>query len=322
MRVTFFDVEYANTKNKSICQIGLLSKDIDNQKTEEIAKEILVNPEDNFEKNCSNIHKITSETVLNAPNFKDVWAEIEPYFTNAVVIGHNARFKALDALYKNLIRYGIDVPVMYYLCTAEIAKMVIPSIAIPDYSLRTLCEYFDIKHSNQHNAFFEACECSDLLDILKKTYSKINIEREVKKYVPEESENHISFVSNGLLKKAIHDFYGILTGFSLDSNVSEEEKLYIIEWRSRYSGYLIHEDFWQITKIIDIILEDGKITIDELKKLQITVKRYLDVISTSTLTLSTQILSGILKGIIVDKKITAPLRLCKWCSFVLKVVQF
>ena len=30
MKVTFFDVEYANIRNKSICQIGILSRDVDN----------------------------------------------------------------------------------------------------------------------------------------------------------------------------------------------------------------------------------------------------------------------------------------------------
>ena len=28
MKVTFFDVEYANARNKSICQIGILSRDL------------------------------------------------------------------------------------------------------------------------------------------------------------------------------------------------------------------------------------------------------------------------------------------------------
>ena len=34
MKVTFFDVEYANARNKSTCQIGILSRDLDNTNAE------------------------------------------------------------------------------------------------------------------------------------------------------------------------------------------------------------------------------------------------------------------------------------------------
>ena len=39
MKVTFFDVEYANIRNKSICQIGLLSKTLGN---DDIIKGIII----------------------------------------------------------------------------------------------------------------------------------------------------------------------------------------------------------------------------------------------------------------------------------------
>ena len=51
MRVTFFDVEYANTKNKSICQIGILSRDLEVEGHVEKVN-IFVNPEDGFDNNC------------------------------------------------------------------------------------------------------------------------------------------------------------------------------------------------------------------------------------------------------------------------------
>ena len=56
--------------------------------------------------------------------------------------------------------------------------------------------------------------------------------------------------------------------------------------------------------MIDCILSDGKITIEEIKTLQNAVKSYLDIVSTSPVTLATQILDGILKGIIVDNEIS------------------
>ena len=48
MKVTFFDLEYANTRNKSICQIGILSRDIDNPDSMVEKIDIFVNPEAYF----------------------------------------------------------------------------------------------------------------------------------------------------------------------------------------------------------------------------------------------------------------------------------
>ena len=130
MKVTFFDVAYANARNKSICQIGILSRDPDMPHAEVDKLSLYVNPEDGFDDTCVRIHGITGDTVKNAPSFKDVWPTIEPYFANAVIIGHNVASSDLDALYKNLVRYGIEVPEMYYLCTYRLAKELVPSFAV------------------------------------------------------------------------------------------------------------------------------------------------------------------------------------------------
>ncbi|MBO5299237.1 MAG: 3'-5' exonuclease, partial [Clostridia bacterium] len=115
MKVTFFDVEYANTRNKSICQLGILSRELDGSDPEVVQIDILVDPEDVFDENCVRIHGVTAESTKNASNFKTVWQGIEKYFTNAVVIGHNIASADLDALHKNFERYGIEIPEIYYL---------------------------------------------------------------------------------------------------------------------------------------------------------------------------------------------------------------
>ena len=45
-KVTYFDVEYANSKNKSICQIGLICEDYDTKETLYPERNIYINPED------------------------------------------------------------------------------------------------------------------------------------------------------------------------------------------------------------------------------------------------------------------------------------
>ena len=54
-------------------------------------------------------------------------------------------------------------------------------------------------------------------------YSKINIESEIQRYIPNDNADFIAYISNASLKKDIHALYGIIRGFTLDSEISKEE---------------------------------------------------------------------------------------------------
>ena len=124
-----------------------------------------MNPEDGFDDYCVRVHGITKDVVKDVPTFKTVWRDIEKYFTNAVVIGHNVAAADLDALEKNLNRYDIEMPEIYYICTYELAKKLVPAFSVRNHSLGALCNFFGITFDAHHNAFYDACACSDLLDI-------------------------------------------------------------------------------------------------------------------------------------------------------------
>ena len=143
-KVTYFDVEYANSKNKSICQIGIFCENYNNEEPYYPEKNIYINPNDNFDDVCVRVHGITANRVKEEPKFNEVWNAIEKYFTNTVIIGQNVASSDLDALIKALKRYQIDIPEIYYVCTLELAKEYVPRFAVKDYSLSSLCEYFDI----------------------------------------------------------------------------------------------------------------------------------------------------------------------------------
>ena len=128
-KVTYFDVEYANSKNKSICQIGLMCEHYENGEPFYPERDIYINPEDGFDNNCIRIHGITASKVASAPVFPVVWKDIEKYFTHTVVVGHNVASADLDALIKTLNRYNLDIPEIYYICTYELAKEYVPGFA-------------------------------------------------------------------------------------------------------------------------------------------------------------------------------------------------
>ena len=302
-KFTYFDVEYANPQNRSICQMGIMCEDYFTGEPFYPEKDIYVNPEDNFDIHCVRIHGITKEMVKNEPTFPQVWQGIEKYFTNSVVVGHNVASSDLDALIKNLRRYNIDIPELYYVCTFELAKEYIPSCLIKNYSLSTLCEYFDIDIDSEHNAFDDACADADLLKALVKEFS-IDISKKVKKYIPHSTKEFHSFIADPELRRAVSDFYGVVRGFSIDNKITEEEKDYIIDWKNKFSKYNNQKEICSIISCIDTIIADGIITVDEVLNLQAVISQFLDTEKTSQVTLATQILDGILRGITIDGEIS------------------
>ena len=302
-KVTYFDVEYANSKNKSICQIGIMCEDIESGDPYYPELNLYINPEDRFDFNCVHIHGIKESTVANEPSFPEIWKKIEKYFTNAVVIGHNVASSDLNALVRALKRYNLDIPELYYICTYELAKKFVPRHCVSDYSLSTLCEYFDIDIDSEHNAFDDACACADLFRTLIDE-SGIDPEEFVTKYSSEKVKGFTEYIDNVELRKSISEFYGIVRGFSIDNTITTDETAYIENWRNEYSKYSSQKEIADIVNVIDDILDDGVITLEEIAYLQSAIKIYLDVVSTSSITLATQILDGILKGITIDGEIT------------------
>lgn len=302
-KITYFDVEYANSKNKSLCQIGLICDDFETGNSYYPKLNIYINPEDNFDEICIRVHGITKEKVAEELTFPEVWKEIEKYFTNAIVVGHNIAAADLDALVKNIKRYNLDIPQLYYICTYELSKEFIPRFEVENYNLSTLCSYFDIDRGREHDAFSDAFACSELFRTLVQKFA-IDIDEYVQKYDFDREWEFTSYISNPVLRKNVSEFYGIIKGFSIDYKITEEEKNYIIQWKKDNQLYDNHIEIKNIVSSIDKILEDGIITNEEILSLQSTIKSYLDIVKTSPITLSTQVLNGIIKGITADNLIT------------------
>lgn len=302
-KVTYFDVEYANSKNKAICQIGIVCENYNNHEPYYPELNIYINPEDGFDSNCVRVHGITSSMVEGEPTFPVAWKRIEKYFTNAVIVGHNVASSDLDALVRNLRRYNLDIPEFYYICTYELARKFVPPFAVANYSLSSLCEYFEIDIDSEHNAFDDACACSDLFNALVRTYG-INVADIVRKYNSHNASVHTSYIDAAVLRKTISEFYGVIRGFSIDNVINQDEMDFIAAWRERHRQYSNYKEISNIISVIDDILADNIITLEEILRLQKCMKEYLDDVSTSPVTLATQILDGILKGVLVDGEIT------------------
>ena len=299
----YLDVEYANSRTKSLCQIGILCES-PNSRQVYPSVDLYVNPEDEFDSICTGIHGITYERVESAPNFAEIWADIEEYFTNSIIVGHNILTSGIDALVNNLRRYNIDIPELYYIDTLRLATEYVRPQDVENYTLDSLCSYFEIKNTNKNDAFSDAYASARLFKALVKTYC-IDVSSIVRKYVPYENSSLSDYISTSALRKKITELYGVLRGFSIDNEISQREADYLVQWKEENAKYIDQEVIRLIISAIDDILDDGIVTLREVIRLQRMIKEYLDAESTSPITLATQILNGIMKGISEDREITA-----------------
>lgn len=301
-KVLFLDVEYANCKNKSICQIGLLSEYFPDRDPVFPEKNIYINPEDNFQDFCIKIHNITPQKIKNSPNFPRVWTEIEKYFTNAIIVGHNVLSSDLYAIAYSCQRYGIKLPELSYIDTMKIAKDYILPCDIENYSLQNLCNYFDIDMDTVHDAFDDACATSDLFFCLIKTFN-INIDNYINHFSLKEAKEFNAYITDNSLKNIINEFYGMIEGFVFDKKIKQEEIEYVKQWSINNSHLRTKKELENIFFTIDKILKDGIITLDEMSELKSVIRKYYETISGALITKSLQELIGILKGIIIDNEV-------------------
>jgi DNA polymerase-3 subunit epsilon len=158
---TFFDVETPNSGNNSICAIGIIRMEED---AVIFKKEYLVNPEARFDNTNIEIHGITPRMVEQAPIFPEIWPEIKEFFTNGIVVAHNATFD-LSVISKTLLAYDIAIPEFNYICTLEKARKHISKNEFGGHKLNVLCTAFNIDLTNHHNAMCDTLACKEIFNI-------------------------------------------------------------------------------------------------------------------------------------------------------------
>ena len=157
-RIVAIDVETPNGRDAAVCQIGIAVAEYG----EIIQTEsYLVDPEVPFDPMNISIHGITPADVIGAPNFPTLWPRIAAYFTDSVIVAHNAAFD-LGMITATLERYGIPVPEITYCCTVQMARRRFSRETYGSYRLDTLCAAFDIPLENHHDALCDAMACYKL----------------------------------------------------------------------------------------------------------------------------------------------------------------
>ena len=122
MKLMLFDVETANARHSSICQVGwvLLKNDV-------VIKEdcALIDPRCEFEQRNIEIHGIKPSDVKGAPSFAEYYAKrLKKRMQKYLVLAHNASFD-LSAVFQALTEAGEEAPEILYIDTLDVCRALI-----------------------------------------------------------------------------------------------------------------------------------------------------------------------------------------------------
>ena len=293
---TVIDIENPNHYNDSICSIGIV--DVKNGE-ENLRKEFLVNPEADFDRKNIEKNGITELMVRNKPKIIEVWdSSLKEYFENNIIVGHNVRYD-LSVIAKHLERNSIKMPEIDYVDTMVLANKYLPNVG--GNSLGFLCKHFNIDIKKQHNALNDAVGC---YYILKKIMEKNNLEEsDIGKYNYEFGHLEDHRLYDNRVSLEINNFYGMVKGIIADKLMNEKEIREIKLWIDKINEYSNQEPFCYIVPRLINILEDETVTEEEQRTIMNMLQKFIVGNIHSNITISLQILIGIIKGICCDNEL-------------------
>lgn len=283
------DIENPNARGNSICSIGIIV--VKNKKVVD-EKYLLINPEDRFDINNSNITGLNYSDVKDAPTFKEYWKSIKELFENNIIVGHNITYD-LTVIAKALERYDIEVPIFNYYCTLKLSRNFINTNS---YSLNSLCDLLNVNLEKHHNALEDA-------KASQKIFEYLDYNNDIGTSEKFEFKSKLLDKLDSKLETNINTLYGIIKGINYDGIIDDKEIRKLKSWvedNRLYKQYLL---FDRIISKLEEILYDNIITEYERIELEklVTSINISKIYSESTLSL--QVLNGILDGIVCNQKV-------------------
>jgi len=172
-RFVVFDVETPNRESDRMSAIGITVIE-DGRIVDEFYS--LVNPQTYFEYFNTMLTGIDEIAVIDAPDFAQLWPQIEPLMSSGLLVAHNAVFD-LGVLKRCLQAYGIEWrPYTRYLCTVQIGRRTLPGIS---HQLNDMCRYYGIALQH-HHAASDSRACAEIL--LRYIESGVDIRNHIRTY--------------------------------------------------------------------------------------------------------------------------------------------
>lgn len=268
MNYTVFDVETANCQRDSICSIGIIRYESGKVIFE---KEILINPEVEFNYFNTRIHGITQEDVEDAPTFPQIWPEIKSFFSDTILVAHNAKSMDLCALYRTLERYSLPLVSNDYICTMELAKAIFRNDdSVQSYRLDVLSKLYNIDLLHHHDALDDTRACFQLLRKFEELKPDIVEAQHYFYGNPKCDACTNTNVGNSIYcdkTKEMQKLQEIVTRIIEDNVISDNEIEQLKLWLEKHDELKGFYPFDKIFELVDDIMLDNEMNFEEEQEL-------------------------------------------------------
>ena len=159
-----FDVETANPRWGSICQIGLV-KIIDGEEVDR-ASWLCKPPAPlaQFEEGNVAVHGITADDVSDAPDVRDRIGEMVEFVGDLPLVAHNAQFDS-TALLSGLLSAGAEVPTVPLACSLALSRDASKAevISVRNHKLPTVAAHLSAPDFSHHDATEDARAAGEII---------------------------------------------------------------------------------------------------------------------------------------------------------------
>lgn len=262
----FLDLETPNRRNDSICSIALVETDASGNVLREAHD--LIDPKAEFDHVNIAIHGITPAHVNGAPDIWAEWPTLKDVIADNVIIAHNAPFD-MGVLNKALASCELPPFENEVLDTMKFARIADPDAE--SVKLDALCARHSIPLANHHDALCDARACKNLFWRLVELHGSIPTANELENTrttpLPRKAKNKT---------KRLADLKDVMERAIADGVVSLEEAQEVASIIEGSEDLAKDASLKPIKKLLDEVLEDGKVDEDESKWLVDAFTRHVN----------------------------------------------
>ncbi len=149
---TALDFETANSDRSSACAVGAVK--VRNGQVVETFRSLIHPPDDacTFHTVNSSIHGLSAVSVINAPEWPEIFPEFRSFVDGDLVVGHNVIFD-VSVLLNVCSSYDIEWPEWDTACTYRVARRL---LKIPSYTLPWVANHLDLGSFDHHDPLADA----------------------------------------------------------------------------------------------------------------------------------------------------------------------
>jgi DNA polymerase III subunit epsilon len=150
------DFETATREPTSACAVGIAV--IRGGRVAERGSWLVQPPFNEYEFWNTRVHGISAEDTELAPDFREVWFELQPILAQGPLLAHNAAFdmRVLRSLIQSL---ELPAPAARYVCTVSMARKAFPNLS--SHRLNVVCDHCGIGLVH-HDAASDAEACANV----------------------------------------------------------------------------------------------------------------------------------------------------------------